>query len=126
MTYIRPKLEYNSPVWSQYLVKDIDKIERVQRHFTKVAFLRCGIEFVSYEDRLQKLNMKSLQERRVYFDLVFLFKIIHGLTNLHFSDYFVYKNSSYILRGNSQKIDTLNKFKSHQWSKTFFARVVKF
>ena len=126
VTYIRPKLEYNSPVWSPYLIKDITKVERVQRHFTKVAFLRCGVDFVSYDDRLRKLNIKSLQERRIYFDLVFLYKIIHGLTNLHFSDYFVFRHTYYNLRGNSQKIDTLNKFKSHQWSNTFFARVVKF
>ena len=126
MTYIRPKLEYNSPIWSPYLVKDITKVERVQRHFTKVACLRCGIKFESYKDRLHKLDIKSLQERRIYFDLVFLYKIIHGLTNLNFSDFFVFRNSQYNLRGNSQKIDTLNKFKSNQWSFSFFARVVKF
>ena len=113
-------------VWSPYLIEDITKVERVQRHFTKVAFRRCGVDFVSYNDRLRKLNIKSLQERRIYFDLVFLYKIIHGLTNLHFSDYFVFRHNHYNLRGNSQKIDTLNKFKSHQWSNTFFARVAKF
>ncbi len=126
LTYIRPKVEYNSPIWSPYLVKDITKIERVQRHFTKVACLRCGIMFISYQDRLHKLNMKSLQERRVYFDLVFLYKIMHGLTNLNFADYFVFKNIQYNLRGNSHKIDTLHKFKSKQWSFSFFARVAKY
>ena len=66
VTYIRPKLEYNSPVWSPYLIEDITKVERVQRHFTKVAFRRCDVDFVSYNDRLRKLNIKSLQERRIY------------------------------------------------------------
>lgn len=81
---------------------------------------------MSYKDRLHKLDMKSLQERRVYFDLVFLYKIIHGLTNLNFNDYFVFRKNQHNLRGNSHKIDTLLKFKSNQWSFSFFARVVKF
>jgi len=33
--YVRPILEYNSPVWSPSFVKDILLIESVQRKFTK-------------------------------------------------------------------------------------------
>ena len=28
-TYIRPKLEFNTPIWSPHLIKDIDKIESI-------------------------------------------------------------------------------------------------
>ena len=70
LTYIRPKLEYNTPVWSPYLKKDVDKIERVQRYFTKQIFFRCNVPFNSYQDRLYKLNIKSLQHRRIKFDLI--------------------------------------------------------
>ena len=35
LVYVRPLLEYNSPVWSPYLMYDIHGIEHVQRLFTK-------------------------------------------------------------------------------------------
>jgi len=35
MTYIRPMLEYSSGVWSPTQAGLIDKLESVQRHFTK-------------------------------------------------------------------------------------------
>ena len=68
-TYVRPKLEYATSVWSPDLKKDIKKIESVQKVFTKRACNRCGMPFTSYYDRLVKLNLKSLQYRRIFFDL---------------------------------------------------------
>ena len=35
LVYVRPILEYCSNVWSPYTLTDIQKIESVQRHFTK-------------------------------------------------------------------------------------------
>ena len=32
---VRPILEYNSPIWSPHLSKDVASIERVQQYFTK-------------------------------------------------------------------------------------------
>jgi len=34
-TYVRPLLEVNSQVWSPHLLKDIRRLEAVQRRFTK-------------------------------------------------------------------------------------------
>ena len=45
VTYIRPKLEYNSSVWSPYLKKDIKLIEFVQKRFTRNVFIRCNLNF---------------------------------------------------------------------------------
>ena len=126
LTYIRPKLEYNTPVWSPHLKKDVDKIERIQRYYTKRVFFRCNISFDSYKDRLNILNIKSLEHRRIQFDLIMLYKIIHGLSNLNFHDFFVYRTHSHNLRGNSHKIDTIQKHSSSHWSNTFFARVVRY
>ena len=67
-TYVRPKLEYATCVWSPYLKKDIAKIESIQKRFTKYAFLRSQIPFSSYNDRLLKINIKSLQYRRIVFN----------------------------------------------------------
>ena len=61
-TYVRPKLEYNTPVWSPYLLKNVNKIESVQRNYTKRICRRCGINFSSYEDRLNILNLNTLEK----------------------------------------------------------------
>ena len=73
-TYVRPKLEYNTSVWSPYLAKDIEQIESVQRQFTKFAFRRCGIPYKSYQDRLYKVNLKSLQYCRIVYDIILFLK----------------------------------------------------
>ena len=48
-TFVLPLLEYNSPVWSPHLLKDINLIERVQHRFTKRL---PGMYGMSYNDRL--------------------------------------------------------------------------
>ena len=63
-TYVRPNVEFNTCVWSPYLKKDIVPLESVQRNFTRYAFIRCNIPFNSYNDRLCKLGIKSLEYRR--------------------------------------------------------------
>ena len=121
--YVRPKLEYCTPVWSPWMMKNIRKIESIQRSFTRKACMRCGITFKSYANRLDRLNLKSLQYRRIVFDLILLFKIINGLSDLKFSDFFMYRNIPYHVRGNSKKISSKHNFKSSQWNHSFFSRV---
>ena len=78
-TYVRPKLEYNTVVWSPFLHKDINLVESVQKKFTRHICTRCKICFNSYSDRLSKLNINSLEYRRLEFDLILMFKISHNL-----------------------------------------------
>ena len=59
-TYVRPKLEHNTPVWSPYLSKNINAIENVQRRFVKIICRKCNIHCLSYAERLSKLNLPSL------------------------------------------------------------------
>ena len=124
-TYIRPKLEYNTAVWSPYLIKDIKKIEQIQKHYTRTIFKRCNIPFNCYSNRLYQLNIHSLQYRRVYFDLVFMFKIINGMSGLNFDEFFVYRTRPYNLRKNECKIDVINQYKSSTWNNSFFVRTSK-
>ena len=54
-----------------------------------------------YGERLQKLNLLSLASRRLFMDLVFLFKCMMGLYDLDLSYYLVHvsaDNSTYNLR----------------------------
>ena len=105
------------------MIKDIRKIESIQRSFTRKACLRCGITFKSYSNRLETLKLKSLQYRRIVFDLILLFKIINGLSDLNFFDFFMFRNIPYHFRGNSKKISTKHNFKTSQWNNSFFSRV---
>ncbi|CAB4014177.1 RNA-directed DNA polymerase from mobile element jockey [Paramuricea clavata] len=74
-TWVRPTLEYASPVWSPYKKRNINKIEKVQRRASRLIL---GHE-VDYKSRLEKLHLLPLYMRREITDLVFLFKIIHEL-----------------------------------------------
>ena len=73
-SYIRPVLESSSQVWSPYLIGDIDNIESVQRYFTRKL---PGLSGMSYKDRLSKLKLESLEERRIKADLVLYYKILY-------------------------------------------------
>jgi hypothetical protein len=72
---IRPHLEYSVQVWSPYYRKDIDIIERVQRRATK---LLPSIRGLPYQQRLEFLQLQSLETRRLRADLILLYQIVHG------------------------------------------------
>ena len=65
--------------------KDIEHIESVQRRFTKWL---SGFGTLPYADRLRRLNLPSLELRRLHTDLIYCNKIVFGLTDLPLSDYF--------------------------------------
>ena len=73
----RSVLEYCSTVWSPFLHSDIMGIERVQRSMTR--FMLGYPDGVSYPERCLTLNILPLSYRRQFNDLLFLFKIIHGI-----------------------------------------------
>ena len=62
---------------------DISFIDRVQRSFTKRI---PAIHNLPYSDRLLHLNMKSLQHRMLYCDLVLMYKIVHGFSVVKLND----------------------------------------
>jgi len=61
-TFVRPILEYSSITWSPYYTNGINKIEAVQRLFKKAI---GNLRSFKYSERLQYLNLDSLQCRRV-------------------------------------------------------------
>ena len=122
-TFIRPKLEYCSPVWCPYLIGDVDKIENIQRRYTKFVFKKCSIPFSSYMDRLQKIDFITLEQRRKFLDLILIYKIIHGLSDLKFHNYFSFTTTPYSLRSHSFKIKTIISLDSSQSFNSFFGRV---
>jgi len=79
---VRPIVEHNSVIWSP----DIDLIEKVQRRFTKRLY---GLKCLSYADRLTKLGLYSLELRRLHPDLILCYKIVFGMVNVSFNDFFL-------------------------------------
>jgi hypothetical protein len=74
--YVRPILEYCSPVWSPFYLKDIALIERVQKRFTRKIMRKLK----PYKVRLTELNLKSLEERRIKLDLIECYKYQNCIT----------------------------------------------
>jgi ribonucleases P/MRP protein subunit RPP40 len=74
---IRPTLEYATPVWNRNSVHLASLLESVQRFVTKRI---TGFYDLPYYERLSKLQMWTLEKRREYFDLLEVFKILHGHT----------------------------------------------
>ena len=97
-SYVRPIAEYGSTIWNPYLAKDIQAVESIQRFFTKKICCRARIPFCSYNDRLYKLNIRSLQYRRLESDIILTYKIIHNLVDIPINRFFELNNSPYNTR----------------------------
>jgi ribonuclease P/MRP protein subunit RPP40 len=82
---VRPRLEYCIQAWSPHLRKDIDMIERVQRRATKMIE---GFRDLSYEERLERTGLISLEKRRVRGDLIQVFKFIKGFVKIDYRKFF--------------------------------------
>ena len=120
LVYIRPKLEYNTPIWSPYLKKDINHLESIQRKYTRIVFNRCNISYTSYFDRLSKLGIKSLEYRRIEFDLITFFKLINSETTINLQSIFEPHKCTYLLRGNNRKFTCRHNFNNNVWHNSFF------
>ncbi len=101
-TYVRPMVESSTTAWSPHLQKDITCVERVQRYFTKRLFLRCGLGWKSYSERCTALSLDSLELRRLRYDLVMCFRIVHGKIKLDCGDFFKFRSS--VTRGHKFKL----------------------
>jgi len=102
-TFIRPHLECSIQVWSPYMKRDIECLEKVQRRATKLV---SRLKNCSYEVRLIKLGLTTLAERRQRGDLIETYKIITGKEKVRAEDFFSFNQSSYNLRGHCYKLAT--------------------
>ena len=93
-------VENSTQVWNPHHIQNIDIIENVQRRFTIFV---PGLFNVPYLTRLETLNLKSLEERRIINDIIFIFKIIRNLVDLPFNKYFSFNTSN--TRGHSMKLN---------------------
>mgnify|MGYP006383547479 FL=1 len=83
----------------------------MQRQFTKRM---PGMSNLTYPQRLLKLNIESLEIRRLRFDLTFTYKLMFGIYKLNVSDYFTARNNNILLRGHEHCISVPRYSKSVQ------------
>ena len=79
-TLVMCQLDYGSQLWSPYLTKDINMIEKTQLSFTRYI---SGMQGLSYPKRLTVLKLYSLQRRSeiyIYYQFIVCFPIgVHFL-----------------------------------------------
>ena len=89
-------------MWSPYLKKDIECIEKVQRRATKLV---KRLYYITHEERLKALGITSLEKRRIRGDLIQVFLIIEGFDKLNMDHFFDFDIcGGYGLRGNHLKL----------------------
>jgi len=93
----------NPGLVTQQKTQHIDCLEKVQRRATKLV---KGLKNCSYEVRLPKLGLITLEQRCRRGDLIEAYKIITGKEKVRVQDFFNFHHSSYDLRGHCYKLAT--------------------
>ena len=75
---IQSRLDYCSQLWSPSSATEINKIEDIQRNFTKKI---SGLEHLNYRERLTELRLYSQERRRDRYMVIFIWKVSMGLVN---------------------------------------------
>ena len=71
--FVRPFLEYCVQAWCPYLKRDIKSLEQVQKLATRYL---VGMRGLTYDHRLEALDLFSLERRRLRGDLIEAFKML--------------------------------------------------
>ena len=79
---------------------DIDRVEDVKKKFRKFLL---GLYNVSYQERLNILNIDSLEVRRIKADIVLIYRMIYSLVKLEYGHFFSYNNMN--TRGHNLKLN---------------------
>ena len=119
-TYIRPTVEYASPVWDPHTKRNTNKIVMVQR--------RCARYVTDNFDRtssvtslLNCLSWPTLEERRRQYRLALMYRILHNQVDIHWQ--------SFLTKTSSCSKDHCRLFlplcKNHVYASCFFPRTGK-
>ena len=121
-TYVRPTLEYCSPVWSPHYKYLIDKIEHVQQYFTKRI---PGFWNLSYKERLSTLGIHTLECRRTIKDITLCYQIINNNIQSLISDCFtLHNNTNPGIKTRGHNLKLIKHFTSNNHVKFYFSNRV--
>ena len=87
---IRSILDYGGSVYYPSTKKNIQLIENVQRRATRILPEMTGL---SYGERLQLLKLPTMHFRRKRYDLIQLFKIVHGYEDIRPEKFFEFNDN---------------------------------
>ena len=82
---VRPLLEYCVQVWSPYKRKYVNLLEGVQRRATKLV---PALRNLQYEERLKRLGLTTLEDRRERGDMIETYKLITGKEDINPGKFF--------------------------------------
>ena len=97
-TMVRPVLEYASSVWDPHLVRDSQKLEKVQRSASRYVFNNYNRTPGTVTNLLESLQWDTLEKRREISRLAMIYKIENGLVDLNPSCF--YNKADSRTRGN--------------------------
>ena len=114
---VRPHLEHCVQVWRPHLQIYIKLIEGIQRRATK---LLPTLKNKTYHERLHILILTTLETRRIRGDLIEVFKLLKGYTNVDYKSFFELCTTS--TQGHSLKL--YKKSSQHDFRKYCFSQRV--
>ena len=98
--YVKPHLQYCSSAWSPYTAADKDLLESVQRRAVGMITNLSG----TYEEKLVKLGLTSLEDDRQRGDMIEMYKMMTGKSKIDASLFFTLspiRGGALNTRGNS-------------------------
>ena len=109
-------------VWSPHQASNIMKLERIQRRATKLILKTTD----EYQQRREKLNLLSLEQRRFLFDVLFLYKALNGHIEIDLSDHvqFFKDSDHYMLRRKGDCTLKKNYARTNTFKYRYFNRIV--
>ena len=119
LSLVRPHLDYAAQFWSPYYRKDVESLEAVQRRMTKMVE---GMRNIPYKERLKRLNLHSLERRRVRGDLIEVFKWVKGINEGNIKQVIDFSKQNRT-RSNGFKLEKL-RFRTNIGKNWFTNRVV--
>ena len=119
---VRPHLEYAVQSWSPFYQKDIHALEQVQRRATRLI---PEFDSLTYDERINSLQLTTLEDRRIRGDLIEVYKIIHGIENVDLTKFFTVINDGpcAVTRGHQYKL-MLPQVRTERRRNFFSVRVV--
>ena len=118
LSHIRPKIDYCSCLWNQGFLGDTRMLERIQRRWTRAV---RGLEELTYDLRLQRLNLFSIQGRLLRSDMIMVWRVFSGKCAIAPEMLFTMSNS--IGRGHNLKI-FMPRFNRDVRKRSFAVRVI--
>ena len=88
---VRSHLDYGNLIYYPTTKKCKQLFENTQRHAKRLVPELRGL---TYSQRLERLNLPTLEYRRQRFDMIQVFKIIHKIDNIDMNTFFQFANNS--------------------------------